>query len=132
MEREFGLFEADYFALDELWRLKPYFAKFSCRESEGVDAFTVCWNRGFGYFHPPVGLITKVVRRAEKTGARGVLVTPDWPGSVFLLKVEEKVREGTLILRRKFSPRMICPREILSDTFRGRLKFFMNVYEFNF
>ena len=56
-----------------------------------MDAFTVCWNKGFGYFHPPVGLITKVVRRAEKTGARGVLVTPDWPGSVFLLKVEEKV-----------------------------------------
>ena len=97
-----------------------------------MDAFVVCWSRGFGYFHPPVGLITKVVRRAEKTGARGVLVTPEWPGSVFLLKVEEKVQGGTLVLRRMFSPRMIFPREILSDTFRGRLKFFMNVYEFNF
>ena len=92
-----------------------------------MDAFAVCWNRGFGYFHPPVGLIMKVVRRAEKTSARGVLVTPDWPGSVFLLKVEENVRECTLVLRGKISPRMICPREILCDTFRGRLKFFMNV-----
>ena len=63
-----------------------------------MDAFAVCWNRGFGYFHPPVGLITKVVRRAEKTGARGVLVTPDWPGSVFLLKVEEKVRERDCVV----------------------------------
>ena len=59
-------------------------------------------------------------------------MTQDWPESVFLMMVEEKVQEGTMVLRRKFSPRMICPREILSDTFRGRLKFFMNVYEFNF
>ena len=91
MEREFGQFEADYFVSDRSWRLKPFFAKFGCGESEGVDAFMGCWKRGFGYFHPPVGLITKVVRRAERTGARGVLVTSDWPGSVFLLKVEEKV-----------------------------------------
>ena len=76
---------------DQLWQLKLFFAKFGCRESEGVDVFAVCWNKGFGYFHSPVGLITKVVRRAEKTGTRGVLVTPDWPGSVFLLKVEEKM-----------------------------------------
>ena len=68
----------------------------------------------------------------EKTSVKGVLVTPDWPGIVFLMMVEEKVREGTMVQRRMFSPRMICPREMLSDTFRGRLKFFMNVYEFNF
>ena len=60
--------------------------------------FTVCWNKGFGYFQSPVGLITKVVRRAEKTGARGVLVTLDWPGSVFLLKVEEKVQERDCVV----------------------------------
>ena len=48
---------------------------------------------------------------------------------VFVLRSHHTV---PVILRRKFSPRMICPREILSDTFRGRLKFFMNLYEFNF
>ena len=50
-----------------------------------MDVFAVCWNKGFGYFHSPVGLITKVGRRAEKTGARGGVVTLDWPGSVFFV-----------------------------------------------
>ena len=127
-----GPFEADYFGSDRSWQLKPFSARFGCGESEGVDAFAVRWDREFGSFHPPVGLITKVVRRAEKKGSSGVLVTPDWPGSVYLMLVEEKVREGTMVLRKKFSPRIECPREIISDTFRGRLKFFMNLYEFDF
>ena len=77
----------------------------------------------FNFMMSPSSISLRSVRREEETGARGVLVTPDWPGSVFLMRVEEKVREGTMVLRRRFSPRMICPREILSDTFRGRLKF---------
>ena len=104
--------------------MKSFFDKFGCGESEGVDVFTVCWDRGLGYFHPPVGLIGKVVRQAEEMGSRGMLVTPDWPGSAYMMLVEEKVREGTMVLRKKFSPRIECPREIISDTFRGRLKFF--------
>ena len=110
--------------------MKLFFGKFGCGEREGVDAFAVCWDSGFRYFHPPVGLIWKVVRHAEKMGSKGVLVTPDWPGSVYLIWVAEKVREGTMVLRRRFSPRMECPREKISDTFRGRLKFtciFMNL-----
>ena len=42
-----------------------------------------------------MGLITKVVRRAEKTGARGMLVTLGWPGSVFFVESGgEGAREG--------------------------------------
>ena len=26
----------------------------------------VCWNRGFGYFHPPAGLITKVSKEGRE------------------------------------------------------------------
>ena len=73
-----------------------------------------------------------MVRQAERGGARAVLVTPDWPGSLYLMLLEEKVREGSIVLRRKFSPRIVCPQEIVSDTFRGRLKFYMCIYEFDF
>ena len=103
--------------------MKWFFAKIGYRESEGVDAFVVGWDRGLGHFHPPVGLLGKVVRQVERMGARGVLVTPDWPGSVYLMLVKQKVRERDTVLRRKFSPRIECPREIMNDNFRGRLKF---------
>ena len=62
---------------------------------------------------------------------QGWLVTPDWPGSVYLMLVEEKVSKGTMALRKKFSPRIECPWKINSDTFRGRMKIFMNIYEFD-
>ena len=92
----------------------------------------MCWSRGFGYFHPPVDLIGKVVRQVERTGSRGVLVTPDWPGSIYLMLVEEKVREGTMVLRRRFSPRIECPRDIISETFRGMLNISMNIEKIYF
>ena len=32
LEREYGLFYADYFVLDRSWRLMPFYAKFGCGE----------------------------------------------------------------------------------------------------
>ena len=46
--------------------------------------------------------------------------------------VEDRVREKTLILADVVSLRLVCPREIVSDTFRGVPKFDFNVYLFNF
>ena len=70
-------FCADYFASYRSWCMKLFYARFGCGESKGVDVFTFSWDRGFGYIYPPMGLIWKLVRQAEKTGARGLLVTPD-------------------------------------------------------
>ena len=61
-----------------------------------------------------------------------MLVTPDWPGSICLMLAEEKVKEGSIVLRRRFSPRIECAKEIVSDSFRGRLKFYMCIYKFDF
>ena len=54
LEGEFRPFEADYFASDRLWQMKPFFAKFGCGESEGVNVFAVHWDRGSGYCSPGV------------------------------------------------------------------------------
>ena len=61
-----------------------------------------------------------------------MLVTPDWPGSMYLMLVEEKVREGSIVFRRRFSPRIICPRYFVSGTFGSRPKFYMWIYKFEF
>ena len=112
--------------------MRPFYARFACGESEGVDAFSVSWKSGKGYFHSPVGLIWKVVRKAERSEARGVLIVPDWPESSFYMLVKEKLKEGKMVLEEKFRPIMSCPREIVSDTFRGALKFDMVVLSFDF
>ena len=65
-------------------------------------------------------------------GSRGVLLVPDWPRSVYCMLVEERLKEGSMKLERRFRPRMVCPEEIVSDTFRGYLKFEMYVISFDF
>ena len=132
IEKEFGPFSADYFASDRSWRMKPFFARFGVSESMGLDAFSVEWSHGIGYFHPPVRLIWSVVRKAEREKAKGVLIVPDWPGSSWLAVLERREAEGKIILKRKWRPWLMCPREIVSNTFRGLTKFYMRIYSFNF
>ena len=74
----------------------------------------------------------RVVRKAERERANGVLIVPDWPGSSLLAVLESREKEGKVVLMEKWRPRLICPREIESDTFRGMTKFKMCVYRFNF
>ena len=38
-------------------------------ESQGVNVFSVSWRKGKGFFHPAVGLISRVVRKSEKERA---------------------------------------------------------------
>ena len=132
LKNKYGPFEADYFASDRSWRMRPFYARFGCGESAGVDAFGVSWRKGKGYFHPPVGMITRVIRKAEKSGARGILVAPDWPGSTAYMLIREKVAEGKMRIEEQWRPFMHCPGEILTRTFRGVLKFEMLVVSFNF
>ena len=61
-----------------------------------------------------------------------MLVTPNWPGSGFLAVVEDRVRSGRMRVLERFAPVLSCPKEIVSNTFRGVPKFKMVLYEFNF
>ena len=132
LEEKYGPFVADFFASERSWRMKPYYARFGVGEARGLDAFSVSWKKGSGYFHPPVGLIWRVVRKAEREKARGILIVPNWPGSGFLAVLENRVRAGSVMLMERWKPRLVCAPEIQSDTFRDVLKFLMSVYKFNF
>ena len=46
--------------------------------------------------------------------------------------VKEKLEEGKMVIEEKFRPFMTCPREIVSNTFRGALKFDMVILSFDF
>ena len=79
-----------------------------------------------------MGLIWTVVRKAERSSERGVLIVPDRPESSFCMLVKERLKEGKMVLGEKFRPIMNCPREIVSNTFCGALKFDMCVISFDF
>ena len=132
LERNYGPFAVDYFASDRSYRMRPFMARFAAGESMGANAFSVSWRKGVRYFHPLVGLVQMVVRKAKREKGRGVLVILDWPGSGYLLVVEERVRTGKLVLMEKFRPVLTCPDEIVSDMFWGVPKFNLTVFGFNF
>ena len=71
----------DWFASDWSRRLDRFASRFWTVGSEVTDAFSQDWNEEEGFFHPPLGLLAKVMEKVEQCGARGVVVVPDWPGS---------------------------------------------------
>ena len=65
----FGGFSADYFASDYSFRMRPFFSRYISGLSAGCDAFAQDWSRGFGFFHPPVGLVPRLMDKAREDGA---------------------------------------------------------------
>ena len=51
--------------------------------TEAVDAFTVNWQGDNNWLCPPVYLIPRVLRHAQKCACVGTLVVPFWKSAVF-------------------------------------------------
>ena len=125
----FGGFSADFFASDYSYRMRPFYSRYLSEKSAGSDAFAQDWSRGFGYFHPPVGLVPRVLEKAKEDRAQGVLLLPDWPGSMMAGEVRQ-TRQLELVGRLR--PRFECPRWFENSTFRGVPKFDMLVFRMSF
>ena len=79
-----------------------------------------------------MGLIWKVIRKAEREKSEGILIAPDWPGSSFCSLVEEREMDRTIEFLEGFSAELTCPEDIVSNMFRGVPEFLINVYGFCF
>jgi hypothetical protein len=112
----FGEFSADYFALDYSYRMRPFFSRYISGMSAGSDAFAQDWSRGFGYFHPSVGLVPKVLDKAREDGAQGILVVPDW-AEIMMAREIRCCEELELVGR--WRPLFECPVWFENSTFRG-------------
>ena len=112
----FGEFSADFFASDYSYRMRPFFSCYISGMSAGSDAFAQDWSRGFGYFHPPVGLVPKVLDKAREDEAQGILVVPDWPGSMVAREIKACEQ---LELVARWRPVFECPLWFENSTFRG-------------
>ena len=76
--------------------------------------------------------MAKVLRYAEVCGASGLLVVPDWPGSVFMARLREKELEGRVARVLEFKPWLEAPAWMKSNVFRGSPKFNFLAYTFCF
>jgi hypothetical protein len=125
----FGEFSADYFASDYSFRMRPFFSRYISGLSAGCDAFAQDWSRGFGFFHPPVGLVPRLMDKAREDGAQGILVVPDWPQSMMAREIRgcEELK-----LVRRWTPVFECPAWFRTSTFRGRSGFDVLAFSMRF
>ena len=130
LEKTYNGFMMDYFASEFSHRMVPYCGRYMSKGTERVDAFALDWSRGFGYFHPPVSEVFRVIEKAKAEKAKGILLVPDWPGSVVVAVVEaqeDKTLRWVCTRRMRFE----SPDWMESGVFRGRPEFGMRVYEMN-
>ena len=122
--QDFGPFSADFFASSFSHQFSPFYAKLACSQAAGTDAFSVVWSKPhFGFYHPPVGLVVKVLRYAEQCQASGLLVVPDWQGSVFMVVLRDLMAKRKVWIVRRFRPVLLSPPWLTSKTFCGVPKF---------
>ena len=82
--QSFGPFCLDLFASPFSHVFKPFCSRYVCKDAAVVDAFTVDWSKLVnGFFHPPVGLVTRVLKHAQFVKAKGVLIVPAWESADF-------------------------------------------------
>ena len=77
-----------------------------------------------------MALIARVLGKAKFDRARGILVVPDWKGSVVQAVLDEY--EDEIEFMERFRPYFECPDWFRNDTFRGWPKFDMIVYRLRF
>ena len=118
------------FASDWTHQMEPFFSRYLCPGSSGVDAFAQNWSYGNLYCHPPIGQVFRTLRMAEKSGAEGILLIPDWPASINLVGVKMFGQRVQLVDR--FRPEFRCPSWWTNRVFSGDYRFDMLVFKFNF
>ena len=109
--------------------MRPFFSRYISGMSAGSDAFAQDWSRGFGYFHPPVGLVPKVLDKAREDEAQGILEVPDWPESVMAREIR-CCEQLELVAR--WRPFFECPSWFENLTFRGGASFDVLAFRMRF
>ena len=83
LNRMWGPYSVDWFASQHNNKLEVFYSRYWCPSSAGVDAFTADWGGTIGWFVPPIILIPRVVRYAQRCRATGTLIIPLWKSSSF-------------------------------------------------
>ena len=115
--------------MDYSYRMRPFFSRYISEMSAGSDAFVQDWSEGFGYFHPSVALVPKVLDKVREDEGQGILVVPDWPGSMMAREIKYCEQLG---LVGRWRPVFECPAWFENSTFWGVPKFDILVFRMSF
>ena len=133
LQKRFGPFCLDLFASPFSHLFKPFCSIYLCKDTVAVDAFTVDWGHlTNGFFHPPVGVVTRVLKQAQSTEAKGVLIVPVWESADYWPVIVHLVWNGKLIELTRFRPFLLAAQWVKSEMFRGKSKFDFAAYRFRF
>jgi len=75
-------YSCDCFSSRSNCRVSRFFSRFHCRDSAGVEAFSMDWNavvdrhRPNNWIHPPRALANRAIRHLQTCRGRGTLVLP--------------------------------------------------------
>ena len=83
LDLKWGPHTVDRFANAVNAQLPRFNSRFWVVGTEAVDAFTVNWQGDNNWLCPPVYLIPRVLRHAQKCACVGTLVVPFWKSAVF-------------------------------------------------
>ena len=80
-------------------------------DTAAVDAFTVdCGSLTNGFFHPPVGQITRVLKQAQSIMVKVVLIIHVWESADFWPVIFHLVGTDQLIKLTRFRPNLVAAR----------------------
>ena len=78
-----GPFTIDRFASAHNAQLRRFNSRFGTPGSEAIDTFTCDWGGENNWWFPPICLVPRVIRHAQRTKAFGTLVVPQWLSAPF-------------------------------------------------
>ena len=102
--QQFGHFSIDLFATCLNTKVKRFCSWSPQPGAEWIDAFTRSWTDEFFYAFPPSSLTGRVLQKARRDQARGVIVAHDWKSQPFYSQLVTLARD-TLVI--KTTPRTL-------------------------
>ena len=83
LDSRYGPHTVDRFASTYNTQLQRFNSRYWNPGSEAVDAFTVDWGGENNWLCPPIGLIPRVLRHAQRCKAEGTMIVPYWESAPF-------------------------------------------------
>ena len=109
------------FGSDWTHQMVPFYSKYLCPGTQGVDAFAQNWRVGNLFCHPPISVVFRVLRVAERAQAFGIMLIPDWKASINSVAVRSYGSRVELV--DKFWPEFECPQWWKKKVFSGNFNF---------